>query len=344
MLEKLNDKSNWNALFLNPNSVLAAISAQYSMKKREILSMESSDQAVRIAMAETQIINETKEWLESQGVNLGFLDENRAECIRSDRIILIKNIAYECKESELRELFEFYGVITKFLMSPNRSIGIVEFESDKFSQNCFKNLSYYKFKGEPLYLEWAPVDILRREAKEGMEFEESKGELIEEDNSSKDTAEKILYVKNLNFKSDEDSLLKLFEAKMSNQDVVSIRIIKKDGLSQGYGFVEFKTHDLANKALKLFQNSLLDDHVLKLSVSRKNTKEKQKSLKRKREDFEPNNKIVVRNIAFEATKEDIQQLFKNFGDIKMVRLPRKMNRQHRYIIFSFMNEIYHLND
>lgn len=327
MLEKLNDKTNWNALFLNPNSVLAAISAQYSMKKREILSMESSDQAVRIAMAETQIINETKEWLESQGVNLGFLDENRAECIRSERIILIKNIAYECKESELRELFEFYGVITKFLMSPNRSIGIVEFESENFAQNCFKNLSYYKFKGEPLYLEWAPVDILRKEGGDGMDLEEGKGNLIEE--ASNDTAEKILYVKNLNFKSDEDSLLKLFEKKLAIQDVVSVRIIKKDGLSQGYGFVEFKTHDLANKALKLFQNSLLDDHVLKLSVSRKNTKEKQKSLKRKREDFEPNNKIVVRNIAFEATKEDIQQLFKNFGDIKMVRLPRKMNRQHR---------------
>ena len=33
MLEKVNDKTNWNALFLNPNSVLASISAQYNMKK-----------------------------------------------------------------------------------------------------------------------------------------------------------------------------------------------------------------------------------------------------------------------------------------------------------------------
>lgn len=327
MLEKVNDKTNWNSLFLNPNSVLAAISAEYNLKKRDILSMESSDQAVRIAMAETQIINETKDWLETQGVNLWFLEENRESCIRSENIILIKNIAYECKEDELKKLFEFYGVIKKFLMSPNRSIAIVEFDSTQFSNNCFKNLSYYKFKGEPLYLEWAPIDILKSDD----EDKENKEIILEtkEDNGE----DKILYIKNLNFKSTEENLKKLFQGKMSENDIIWVRIIKKDGLSQGYGFIEFKTHDLASKALKLFQNTLFDEHILKLSVSKQNAKQKKKTMKRKRENFEPNNKIVVRNIAFEATKEDIKELFKTYGDIKMVRLPRKMNKQHRYYFY-----------
>ena len=326
MLEKVNDKTNWNSLFLNPNSVLASISAQYHLKKREILSMESSDQAVRIAMAETQIINETKDWLETQGVNLWFLNESRAECIRSDKIILIKNIAYECKDSELRELFDFYGVITRFLLSPNRSIAIVEFESNKFAENCFKNLSYYKFKGEPLYLEWAPIDILKPEDKN---MENNELLMEDKDDNNNGAGEKILYIKNLNFKSNEENLKKLFQAKFPENEIISVKIIKKNGLSQGYGFVEFKSHDMALKALKLFQNTLLDEHSLKLSVSKANVTQKQKNNKRKRENIEPNNKIVIRNIAFEATKEDIQQLFKNYGDIKNVRLPRKMNKQHR---------------
>jgi multiple RNA-binding domain-containing protein 1 len=115
-----------------------------------------------------------------------------------------------------------------------------------------------------------------------------------------------------------------------------VKIIKKNGLSQGYGFIEFKSHEFALKALKLYQNSLFDDHILKLSVSKQSNKEKQKSLKRKRENFEPNNKIVVRNIAFEATSEDIKELFKTYGDIKMVRLPKKMNKQHRLAFYYFL--------
>ena len=323
MLEKLNDKTNWNSLFLNPNSVLAAISAQYHLKKREILAKDDSDQAVRIAMAETQIINETKDWLKTQGVNLWFLEENRVECLRSNRIILIKNIAYECKESDLRELFAFYGVITRFMMSPNRSLAIVEFDSEKFAENSFKNLSYYKLKGEPLYLEWAPVDILKTE--EEIKIKEELLEIPEEKNAG----DKILYIKNLNFVTTEENLLQLFKEKFKENEIVSVKIIRKNQLSQGYGFVEFKSNELALKALKLLQNSLLDDHSLQLSVSKKNPKEKAKNLKRKREDLEPNNKIVVRNIAFEATKEDIKELFKTFGEIKMVRLPKKMNQQHR---------------
>jgi multiple RNA-binding domain-containing protein 1 len=36
-------------------------------------------------------------------------------------------------------------------------------------------------------------------------------------------------------------------------------------------------------------------------------------------------KLVVRNVAFEATKKDIQDIFKSFGNIKNVRLPKKLN-------------------
>lgn len=77
MLNRLEDQTSWNTLFLNPNSILEAVAQKYNLKKRDILSEEGDEIAVRVAMAETQIIKETKDWLKSLGINLDFLDTDR---------------------------------------------------------------------------------------------------------------------------------------------------------------------------------------------------------------------------------------------------------------------------
>lgn len=37
------------------------------------------------------------------------------------------------------------------------------------------------------------------------------------------------------------------------------------------------------------------------------------------------NKLLVKNLAFEATANDIRELFKQHGALKKVRLPKKVN-------------------
>ena len=44
-------------------------------------------------------------------------------------------------------------------------------------------------------------------------------------------------------------------------------------------------------------------------------------------------KIVVRNVAFEATKRDVQKLFNPFGALKSCRLPKKFDGNHRGFAF-----------
>lgn len=44
-------------------------------------------------------------------------------------------------------------------------------------------------------------------------------------------------------------------------------------------------------------------------------------------------KLVVRNVAFEATRTDIQGLFAPFGALKSARLPRKLDGHHRGFAF-----------
>lgn len=92
---------------------------------------------------------------------------------------------------------------------------------------------------------------------------------------------------------------------------------------------------------------MLDDHALKLSLSTKkvteveNEKAKSKVLKKRtakevakassgelaviESDVALSNKLMVKNLAFEATQEDIKELFKSYGALRKVRLPKKVN-------------------
>jgi multiple RNA-binding domain-containing protein 1 len=105
----------------------------------------------------------------------------------------------------------------------------------------------------------------------------------------------------------------------------------------GYGFVKFKKAAHANEALKTMQDFSLDGHNLELKFSNKtsafvnknsssntkNTTQKQKELREK------SSKILVRNIPFEAKSKEIQELFQVFGELKYVRLPKKIDGAHR---------------
>jgi len=42
---------------------------------------------------------------------------------------------------------------------------------------------------------------------------------------------------------------------------------------------------------------------------------------------------MIRNIAFQATKNDIKELFQEYGSLRKVRLPKKMDGSHRGFAF-----------
>lgn len=89
---------------------------------------------------------------------------------------------------------------------------------------------------------------------------------------------------------------------------------------------------------------LVDDHALKLSLSTKaiteseEQKSKDKVLKKRKskevqeaelenEDMQ-SEKLLVKNLAFECTPDEVRELFQPFGHIKKVRLPKKVNSQN----------------
>lgn len=120
--------------------------------------------AVKMAKAETIIINQTKEWLQQQSIiDFASLDKNpRGSCKRSDTVIMIKNLPATAKEGELKELFERYGSLRRFLISPFNTLAIAEYEEPSQAQAALKNLAYHKVNFvTPIYLEMAPTGLLK---------------------------------------------------------------------------------------------------------------------------------------------------------------------------------------
>jgi multiple RNA-binding domain-containing protein 1 len=172
-----------------------------------------------------------------------------------------------------------------------------------------------------------------------------------------------LYLKNLNFQTTESDLQKHLENRLgiNGSEIRTISIPKKQSksgqflLSMGYGFIEFKTIQGAMKMLPRINGSRLDEHVIEAKPSEKRLSIPQQSLVKPTQQHQlhqhgggaeknsgtsnPNetNKLIIRNVAFQATKEELKTLFSAFGTIKTLRIPRKIGGNHRGFAFIDFN-------
>lgn len=360
MKASFDNETNWNYLFMNQNAVIESVSQKLNIPKSELMSKDNPNLAVQVAAMETTVINETKEWLSSQGINLDVLRGKRQECSRSKNIILIKNVSVGVNKEKLEDYFSRYGMLVRFLLTPNNTIAIAEFVDKKHAENCMKKLAYFEVDGLPLYLEFAPEGFVKKNSKAGLNEKTN----LETDNKSneidlKKGQGKIVFITNLNFSTKENRLKKFLEEKGYKPKNVKIVTHKKEDsdkiLSKGFGFTEFEDEATALKAIKNLQGVLLDAHSLKLSLAKTSNKNEEKerekllNTKRKNEtelnDYEykgeevTNNKLLVKNLAFEANKEELRKLFKTFGEVKSVRVPSKLDGTHRG--FAFVDFVSH---
>lgn len=273
---KAGSSSNWNTFFIGENTLAEAMAAQYNTTKEKVLDDTKQGAAVRLALGETQIINQIKEFLEENEVSLESFN-NLTKCPRSKNVILVKNLPFGTKIEEIREKFAGFGELKKIILPPNGIAAIVEFIEPSEAKKAFRNVAYTKFKHVPMYLEWAPEAVFSKKEPE---------EKIKENVKEKDEAEEVpvhesvegalIFVKNLNFSTNAEKLREHF-SKCGN--IVSATVAEKKDpknpnskLSMGYGFVEFSSKDSADAALRDLQFSKLDNHTLELKRSNRTTK------------------------------------------------------------------------
>lgn len=132
-----------------------------------------------------------------------------------------------------------------------------------------------------------------------------------------------VYVKNLNFNTTDSSLrsglLAALEKRPKVQAALRTAVVSTrrdprnpDGrrLSDGYGFLEFSSPDMAAKAVKLAQGTVVDGFALELKLSSKGKDEEkaEKASKKRAKNTKVSSKLAIRNVAFDASVKNIQAL------------------------------------
>ena len=104
------------------------IARKYGIDKSDVLDKEADDVAVRIALAETHAITETKKALKSFGVNVSALEEfvsRKGDVQRSNHVILVKNLPYSSSEDDLSRMFGRFGSLDRIILPPTKTLALV---------------------------------------------------------------------------------------------------------------------------------------------------------------------------------------------------------------------------
>ena len=360
----------WSASFVRGDAVVDSLADRLGIKKGDILNvkgdLKSGDAAVRLALGETQVIEENREYFKKHGIDMEALvsaNRNSKESVkRSNSSILIKNLPYDTLIDELQKVFHGVGdPPTRILLPPSRTIALVEYTHSSDAKRAFRRLAYKRFKNVPLYLEWAPLAASQNppQASNGEgEEEATEVQLTKSKEVVPETEEEpvvdgpapSIYIKNLNFSTTEEQLKKVFE-KHAN-DVRAVNIPKKlaplkkpkfgggneeemKPLSMGFGFVEFGSQESTNIVLKKLQGTMVDGHALELKPSTKSITTRAVKPATSKNPL----KMVVRNVPFQATRTELLKLFGSFGQLKRVRVPKKFDGGHRG--FAFVEFVTH---
>lgn len=340
---------NWNSLYMSQDAVNASVAARLGVSKSEVLDPTSADAAVKQAIAETSVIQDTKAYFAANGVDLDAFKSQK----RGDTAILVKNFPYGTTMEELRKLFEEFGTVLRVLMPPTGTIAIVQFAQANQAKSAFGKLAYRRIKDSVLFLEKAPKDLFTSEApavpvaKANTQptgtTKLSVSDLLTggRDKAEEDEVETTsLFIRNLNFAT---TTSRLGEAFKPLDGFVSARVKtktdpKKPGqiLSMGFGFAEFRTKEQAQAALKAMDGQALDGHALTVKASHKGqdaAEERRKEDKAKKVAAQ-RTKIVIKNLPFQASKKDIRTLFGTYGQLRSVRVPKKADYTSRGFAFA----------
>ena len=354
---------------MRQDTVAEAIAAHFGVTKRDLLDRDTADLPVRMALGETHVIAATKKGLGDRGVRVEVMEaaavsRTGASVQRSPSCLLVKNLPFSVTSEELQATFESIGPLSRLVLPETRTLALVEYLEAQDARRAFKALAYKRCHHVPLYLEWAPEGIFAdgapllsdgpgAAAGGGAEEEEAvvKDSLVvaglvdaENDNDAEGSRE--VYVKNLNFETRDKALRGHFEAaaKAAGGKLLSARVALKDGkngkkLSLGYGFVELDSEASARGVIKALQGSTLDGHklVVQLSTAKQGSVGNKQGGDKKRgkaQEDESKTKLVIRNVAFEATRKDLASLFGAVGQLKSLRLPKKFDGGHRGFAFA----------
>lgn len=331
---------------------MSSVADRLNVSKSELLDPSSNNAAVRLALAETHVIAETKKYfenvgdraptapslasltsrppIEQEGVDLTSLASRGP---RSPTTILVKNIPYNTTTATLSSLFAPFGAIARLLLPPAGTMAIVEMAEPGAAADAWRNLVYKKLGGSVLYLEKAAAGVWNgtSAAPATSPSPALPTPSTSEKASPADGEEgSTLFVKNLAFATTSDSLRAAFA---SLPDFLFARVQTKPNpkeagrtLSMGFGFVGFRTAAAAAAALRAKDKLFLEGHQLEIKFAQRGKESSSKANSSK--STSTSTKLIVKNVPFEVTRKEIRELFRSVQFPACPPLDLRLSREH----------------
>ncbi|PFH36270.1 RNA recognition motif-containing protein [Besnoitia besnoiti] len=178
--------------------------------------MGKSTAAATVALMEAHLLNQTKSWIKSEGISLEAferrgnnlltaayqqtpassngktgettngsaegargLEKGGESLLRSRDTLIVKHLPTSHVDgADLLRLFERVGPLARFLLAPSKTVAIVQYEREKDAEVAFRRLAYRQYKGVPLFLEKAPVNVFVEREEEKQQARKAAAEEI----------------------------------------------------------------------------------------------------------------------------------------------------------------------
>ncbi|XP_057438216.1 polyadenylate-binding protein 7 [Lotus japonicus] len=252
----------------------------------------------------------------------------RKSCIGN---VFVKNLAESVDSSGLEEIFKKYGNIlsSKVVMADDgksKGYGFVQFESEESANAAIEKLNGSTINDKQIYV--------------GRFVKKSERIL-----PGPDASYTNLYMKNLDLDITEALLKEKFS---SFGKIVSLAISKdENGMSKGFGFVNYENPDDAKRALEAMNGSQLGSKILYVARAQKKA-ERERILnhqfeeKRKEQILKyKGSNIYVKNIDDNVSDEELRDHFSACGSItsaKVMKDEKGISKGFGFVCFSTPEE------
>ncbi|KAI6690105.1 hypothetical protein NL676_026933 [Syzygium grande] len=181
--------------------------------------------------------------------------------------------------------------------------GYVNFFSRFLASKALACLNYSKLKGKPMRIMWCQRDPSRRKA-----------------------GNANLFVKNLNPSISSARLQSIF---CQYGNILSCKVAEDNGLSKGFGFVQFESEESAMNSLRALHDTMLEGK--KIYVSKFVKKSERTSFS---EEPEFTN-LYVKNLEEDVTMDHLRDKFSEYGKVSNVVIMKDIDGKSRG--FGFVN-------
>lgn len=229
-IEKIVDsrKEHYNSLFFNFESVIKKTCETEKIKRSDLLDLNDKDLGTRITLLETNLVEQTKKFLESNRIYLSHITG------LSETTLILRN-------SDILGAIDLIKDEFKVSIAPSNCLALLTFKDKKDCEKCYREMNMKRFKNQVIYCEYAPVCSIPENI-----------EISEKPAANTKSTNKII-VKNVPFQATDDEIKKIFS---SFAHVSEVRLPKKpDGTHRGFAFIVLDNPQNVDRAIEYFGSS-----------------------------------------------------------------------------------------